>query len=320
MEGFYGKSERAKDLERKISSYRGLSAAETKRRILADQEEEESHESGGNTGLPFGLCKKYGISLPERATPRDAWAALKDKTGMSPKDFYEKLQDDEKKSESAKGSKTGSIDKCRTFDELSDYFDKNYGAFVGLSVHDLDYETCHTALKGVDRIMREFPQAQEVLYGISTENSGIMCTKPNGEICFNPKYFTNERLAEEKMQLGRAMRFFPQNADVLSAGAHEMGHILELALARKAYGNGIEERIAWAKGTFAKKVVLSACKVAKQKTGQTYDDMKFAVSGYARKGGYSECLAECVSDYFTNGENASPLSLEVWKILKEELG
>ena len=29
-----------------------------------------------NNRLPFGLCKKYGVDLPENATPRDAWAAL----------------------------------------------------------------------------------------------------------------------------------------------------------------------------------------------------------------------------------------------------
>lgn len=38
-------------------------------------EESGTPEKGarGNTGLPFGLCKKYGISLPENATPREAW-------------------------------------------------------------------------------------------------------------------------------------------------------------------------------------------------------------------------------------------------------
>lgn len=42
----------------------------------------------GNTGLPFGLCKKYGISLPENATPRDAWDALEKKTGLKPEQIY----------------------------------------------------------------------------------------------------------------------------------------------------------------------------------------------------------------------------------------
>ena len=27
--------------------------------------------------MPFGLCEKYHISLPDNATPRDAWEALK---------------------------------------------------------------------------------------------------------------------------------------------------------------------------------------------------------------------------------------------------
>ena len=30
-----------------------------------------------NNRLPFGLCKEYGIQLPDGATPKDAWYALK---------------------------------------------------------------------------------------------------------------------------------------------------------------------------------------------------------------------------------------------------
>ena len=30
-----------------------------------------------NNRLPFGLCKQYHIDLPENATPKDAWEALK---------------------------------------------------------------------------------------------------------------------------------------------------------------------------------------------------------------------------------------------------
>lgn len=38
--------------------------------------------------LAFGLCKKYGIELPKGAKPKDAWEALKEKTGKSARDFY----------------------------------------------------------------------------------------------------------------------------------------------------------------------------------------------------------------------------------------
>lgn len=47
--------------------------------------------------MPFGLCEKYGITLPENATPRQAWDALKEKTGLSPDSFYEKLDEQNEK-------------------------------------------------------------------------------------------------------------------------------------------------------------------------------------------------------------------------------
>ena len=45
----------------------------------------------GNTGLPFGLCKRFNISLPQNATPRDAWEALKKKAGWTPDMVYRAL-------------------------------------------------------------------------------------------------------------------------------------------------------------------------------------------------------------------------------------
>lgn len=49
-----------------------------------DENGEETKEvNHGNTGLPFGLCAKYGIRLPQNATPRDAWDAL-EKKGVYP--------------------------------------------------------------------------------------------------------------------------------------------------------------------------------------------------------------------------------------------
>lgn len=67
------------------------------------KETENADGHGGNLGLPFGLCKKYGIALPDKSTPRDAWNALKgigvyppwteegkDQYEVSPKDSKDK--------------------------------------------------------------------------------------------------------------------------------------------------------------------------------------------------------------------------------------
>lgn len=47
----------------------------------------ESNMDAGQR-LAFGLCKKYGIELPKGAGPKEAWEALKEKTGKGPMDFY----------------------------------------------------------------------------------------------------------------------------------------------------------------------------------------------------------------------------------------
>lgn len=56
----------------------------------------EQRKGNAHLRLPFGLCKKYGISLPPDATPRDAWNALKG-IGIQPGEEYDKFFDDKNK-------------------------------------------------------------------------------------------------------------------------------------------------------------------------------------------------------------------------------
>ena len=59
----------------------------------SEERSERSNERGGQgTHLPYGLCKKYGINLPETATPRQAWSALK-KMGVTPEETYKSLSE-----------------------------------------------------------------------------------------------------------------------------------------------------------------------------------------------------------------------------------
>jgi hypothetical protein len=59
-------------------------------------EKEKPKKADASLRLPFGLCKKYGIELPDTATPRDAWNALKG-IGISPGDEYRKFFGDKDK-------------------------------------------------------------------------------------------------------------------------------------------------------------------------------------------------------------------------------
>ena len=53
-------------------------------------DEDEKGESAVKYRLPFALCKERGIKLPDWATPRDAWDALKG-FGISPDSEYKKM-------------------------------------------------------------------------------------------------------------------------------------------------------------------------------------------------------------------------------------
>ncbi|MCD8201927.1 MAG: hypothetical protein LUD47_07675 [Clostridia bacterium] len=55
-----------------------------------DRDESEAHHGGGNTRLPYGLCKALGIDTTG-FSPKDCWKALKGE-GVSPTEAYATLQ------------------------------------------------------------------------------------------------------------------------------------------------------------------------------------------------------------------------------------
>ena len=57
--------------------------------IMADENKKRNKMA---LRLPFGLCKRYGITLSKDATPRQAWDALKRGTGKTPQDVFAGLK------------------------------------------------------------------------------------------------------------------------------------------------------------------------------------------------------------------------------------
>jgi hypothetical protein len=49
----------------------------------------------GNTRLPYGLCKKYGIRILDGWRPRDCWAALEEKLHKTQFQIYGELSREE---------------------------------------------------------------------------------------------------------------------------------------------------------------------------------------------------------------------------------
>lgn len=210
------------------------------------------------------------------------------------------------------------ISEIKDFNTLSKYFKKRHNIDIDKSVQALDFESVKEGLTGVEKVINEFPQAQDSIFRISTDKHGVMSATYDGIINFNPIYY-KER--EKAVYASRSTGFHPKGNDVVSTGSHEMGHILEKAIIDKS-GGGAFGKIAWADCTYAKAILKDAQKSAKKTAagkGKRNAELVSEISGYAKTNA-SECLAEAVADYILNGDNAAVLSREIWKILKGELG
>lgn len=121
----------------------------------------ENEGISGNTGLPFGLCKKYGIPLPQGATPRDAWEALKGRGIYPPwteegKDQYEQNGDHTTKTDGEKVKINPELkeasDKLRAKIEMARGFDAEYADKLIKSLDNLDDNEIMVISKMCDKI------------------------------------------------------------------------------------------------------------------------------------------------------------------------
>ena len=124
-----------------------------------DENGEETKEvNHGNTGLPFGLCAKYGIGLPKNATPRDAWNALAGK-GIYPPWTEKGAEQWDEDEENAKKSKT-EIDTSkkatdiarRLGDKMTKTFDKEYRKNIEEALKNLTDEELAVFDATIDRV------------------------------------------------------------------------------------------------------------------------------------------------------------------------
>ena len=88
--------------------------------------------------------------------------------------------------------------------------------------------------------------------------------------------------------------------------------------------------ISWANQSYAKEVVLKAVENVNNNYKnanlpvKTENELKEEISGYANIVNgttvmYAETFAEALVDYLSNGNNASDLSIEIYKIVQEDL-
>lgn len=163
-------------------------------------------------------------------------------------------------------------------------------------------------------------------------------------ITFNNSLFAGNNLAIAKKSYERDLEehFHPKNTSYYAVYTHETGHAIEFSLMLKKLG--VEDLLAvndstlldrfenmWTNYTISGPIVKEAVANVQKKESATNKPVKSEealikeISGYAdqkdKKGRtmYPETIAEAVSDYFTNGNNANALTLEIIPILDREM-
>ena len=130
--------------------------------------------------------------------------------------------------------------------------------------------------------------------------------------------------------------FHPKNSVAEDIIVHETAHALDFYISAMKYDvqkiviedftKYNELSSIWGQQTYAKEVIQKAVERVNKNNSEkkTEEQLRQEISGYAAttQSGtvmYCETFAEALVDYLTNGNNASPLSIEVYKIVQEDL-
>ncbi len=130
--------------------------------------------------------------------------------------------------------------------------------------------------------------------------------------------------------------FHPKNSKAEDIVVHETAHALDFYISASHFG--IDELIVddfskysafyseWGNQSYSKSVVQKAVSNVNDSSSIKKDEqtLRKEISGYAATINdgtvmYAETFAEALVDYLSNGNNASPLSIEIYKIVQDDL-
>jgi len=238
---------------------------------------------------------------------------------------HDKAKEDTNKEDNIKEANT--INDVRDFSELKKYLKTKLDINnVTDEILELDFNAIKETCTAMEETFNEFPQLKGFVKELYTSKSGIMSCSPedsnfNGvRISFNPNYYKDIKKLKKVYDEDVSTGFHPRGTTYAISGVHELGHAVEAILVKKRNLDYNSTRATyWNDCIISKEIVSEAAKKAKKTlvgNGKKNFELKNSISGYALSDS-SECMAEAFSDYFTNKENASILSIEIMKIIKE---
>lgn len=225
------------------------------------------------------------------------------------------------------------LEKSKDFAELQKYMKDTHNINVADAVAELDFNAVKDNLRGLEEVLNEFPQARGLLdpdfeIGVVNGSEFYAHAEFSGNLKFYKDYFKDADRLNRSYDRDVKTGFHPAGTTAADIMRHEMGHLLERAIIEKAGGDILDAIDNWSSAKRAGDIIDAAYKAIKgnpENKGKTKNQLRREVSGYAMdssKGATNrhETFAECIADYSKNGENAKPLSKEVWKQTKKLLG
>ena len=206
------------------------------------------------------------------------------------------------------------------FSGMDSYLSTAYNMKLDASVKGLDFENVRDALIGCETMFDEFPDLVDSIKDITTDKSGIMACDGT-QISFNPYPFAEHNMMLNACKQNAASGWWPKNTTIASIGAHECAHGVEwlMITANPNYIYDFQRVEAWNECSEAKLIVSQACKNIKKTPygkGKKNAELINSISRYAGDTA-SETMAEAFADIYANGENASPLSVEIKRLTIE---
>lgn len=212
----------------------------------------------------------------------------------------------------------------KRYADLSTKWKKDFNIEIDESVKELNYSSVSEALRGLRKMINQYPEINKYVKRISTSDNGAMVFRPseNG-ISLNPKFFKDpnaySKLIKEQVRKG----YWIKGTTIESDMVHEAAHVLEFVLLNRNvnYKNTLQKENAWEECIESGKIVLEAFNNLRANgiiKGNRLKESLNNISGYASKNN-SEALAEAFSDCFINGTQAYELSKEIKRLVDIKL-
>lgn len=238
---YYAATQRQRELERRVrKTKREIAAMESqgvglespayvqKRLALGRQQKAlREHCEKNNLVRQHDREKAYGV----RSQPRALMSAARVKAEAR-RSFYGRLRS------ATPTATTSELAAAENPSELAEMIGRKHGASVS-SVDGLDFGSVRDACCGVDEVLSDFPAAKPwaSLSGARLGYGTVMDTSASGGVRVDLATFSD------------------RYGDALSAGRHEAGHLLEVALAAKGKGEPASD---FAEARQAKSVLTAA--------------------------------------------------------------